>query len=130
MPINMLGAAFQRYNTRGATYIADVGGGIASVANNDVGDMLESGCTIAQGSRVLGRLIGANMNVTTDQPIFLNVPAGARWRLIEIWCGNASISLSTAVGGFYTAASKGGTVLILASQAYSGFTASTVYGAL
>jgi hypothetical protein len=130
MPLNLYGIANQTYQARNARYVADTGGFLPNVANNDVGDLLESGCIPMSAGRVLGRVIGANMNVTTDQPIFLNVPAGARYRLTEIWVANASVSLTTAVGGVYTAAAKGGTVLVLATQAYTAFTAATVLAAI
>jgi len=39
---------------------------------------------------------------------------------------NASISLTTAAGGFYTAAAKGGTALVAAGQAYSALTAANL----
>ncbi len=130
MAINMWGGAGQKYQTRGAVYTADAGGFIANVANNDVMDMLDSGCTISSVGGVLGRLLGANMNVTTDQPINLQVPAGARYGITKIWGANATVNLTTAAGGIYTAAAKGGPVIVLAAQAYTGFSAATVFAGL
>lgn len=72
--------------------------------------------------RLVGRLIGANMNVTTDQLIPITLQA-ENFKLVEILVTNASISLTTAVGGIYTAASKGGTALVANSQVYSALTA-------
>ena len=70
---------------------------------------------------VLASLIGADFNVTTDQSI--TIPAG-RWIVRKIVVSNASISLTTAAGGIYTAASKGGTAIVAAAQVYSALTAS------
>lgn len=85
--------------------------------------------------RVVGKLIGANMNVTTDQLIPIQVTddqdlahAGYGDFLIEhIIVRNASISLTTAVGGIYTAASKAGTQLVANSQVYSALTAPELF---
>jgi hypothetical protein len=73
-------------------------------------------------SGVLFSLIGANMNVTTDQILTSHIPVGQRYYITRVLITNASISLTTAVGGFYSAASKGGTTLVASSQAYSQLT--------
>jgi hypothetical protein len=131
MSLNMWGVPGQTYEARGANrYIADTGGMIANVANIDVVDMLASGCEIMSVGGVIGRLLGANMNVTTDQPIPLQIPSGARYGITKIWCANASVSLTTAAGGIYTATSKGGTAIVAAAQAYTAFNAATVFAAL
>lgn len=75
---------------------------------------------------LIGKLIGANFNVTTDNTIPVTVPTGLKYRLTKVTVKNASISLTTAAGGLYTAASKGGTVVVLAAQAYSALTAATI----
>lgn len=72
--------------------------------------------------KVLGKLIGANMNVTTDQAIELT----AACVVTDIIVTNASVSLTTAAGGIYSAISKGGTAIIAAAQAYSALTAATI----
>jgi hypothetical protein len=132
MPTNMIGSPGQRYATRGAVYTASALGSILNVANNDVGDMLESGCLpVGAGlGTLIGKLVGANMNVTTDQPIPLFVPAGATYGITKIWGSNAQISMTTAVGGIYTLGAKAGTVIVLATQPFSAFTGPTVYAAL
>jgi hypothetical protein len=130
MAVNMQGIPGTSYRTRGGVYVPDKGGFIANVANNDVADMLESGAFMQSVGGVIGRLIGADMNVTTDQAIYLQVPTGARYGITKIWCANASISLTTAAGGIYPAVSKGGTAVVANSQAFSGFSASTVFAAL
>lgn len=72
--------------------------------------------------RMIGRLIGANMNTTADQAITL---MAGTWKIEGIYVTTASTSLTTAAGGFYTAATKGGTEIVAAAQAYSTLTAST-----
>lgn len=76
--------------------------------------------------QVLFRLIGANMNVTTDQVFvpYLWTP-GQQYLIERIRAVNPSISLTTAAGGVYTAASKGGNTLVLSSQVYTGATNAT-----
>ncbi len=70
---------------------------------------------------LLGRLIGANMNVTTDQAIPMFVGNSA-FRVTKVSVKNASISLTTAAGGIYSAASKGGDAIVAAAQAYTALT--------
>lgn len=72
----------------------------------------------------LGVLTGADFNVTTDQAITI---AATTYIVTGIIVTNASISLDTAAGGVYTAASKGGTAVVAAAQVYSALTASTKY---
>lgn len=83
---------------------------------------------------VLGVLYGANFNVTTDQAITIDpftatdagyLPAATKYRITNIYVTNCSASLTTAQGGVYTAASKGGTTLVASSQAYTGCTGTT-----
>lgn len=88
--------------------------------------------------RVIAKLLGANFNATTDQALALQiadsdnqVTSGAGdFILDKIVVTNASISLTTAVGGVYTAASKGGTAVVANTQVYSALTASTKWVAL
>lgn len=77
--------------------------------------------------QLLFRLTGANMNVTTDQAFipYLWTP-GAQFLIERIRVVNASTSLTTAAGGIYTAASKGGNAIVAAAQAYSTLTGSTI----
>lgn len=76
--------------------------------------------------RQLGKLIGANMNVTTDNIIPITLQAG-RFIVTSITVWNPSISLTTAAGGVYTAAAKGGTAIVAAAQVYSALTAAAKY---
>ena len=71
---------------------------------------------------VIGRLLGANMNVTTDQPIPLFVSSTQLYRVQKITVTNASTSLTTAAGGVYDAASKGGNAIVAAAQVYTALT--------
>ncbi len=63
------------------------------------------------------------MNVDTDQAIPIN---STKWVIRRIIITNASLNLTTAVGGFYPAASKAGTAIVANSQVYSSLTAATV----
>lgn len=72
-----------------------------------------------------GKLIGANFNSTADQAITITSPT-ARYRILQIIVTNASTSLTTAAGGIYTAAAKGGVQVVTSAQAYSGITSTAV----
>lgn len=88
--------------------------------------------------RVVGKLIGANMNITTDQLIPIQiadtddvvVADAGDFILADIIVRNASISLTTAAGGVYTAASKGGSAIVAAGQVYTALTTSVKWVAL
>ncbi len=81
--------------------------------------MFTTNTSIQQGEIQLGKLLSANMNTTGDQSISIgNVPC----RITKIVITNASTSLSLAVGGFYTAASKGGNAIVANTQVYSSLT--------
>lgn len=70
---------------------------------------------------ILGQLRSANFNVTTDQAIVIGpltsgnvgyLSTGAtKYVITDILVMNCSASLTTAKGGFYTATSKGGTII-------------------
>jgi hypothetical protein len=68
-----------------------------------------------------GELLGANMNSTADQAIPISFPS-AKYVITEIDITNPSVSLTTAAGGFYSAASKGGVAIVSSGQAYSTLT--------
>jgi len=78
------------------------------------------------GGILLGKLISANMNSTDDQRIVM-FSNPSKFILRRIVVTNASTSLTTAVGGVYTAASKGGTAVVANSQVYSSLSASTLF---
>lgn len=121
---------WQMQTASGTTYTADNEGRISAAAK-DVKDLLVGGCILyglGNADYLLGTLIGANFNVTTDQVIPLpNLPAGVAWAPRRISVRNASTSLTTAAGGIYTAASKGGTAIVAAAQAYSALTTAALY---
>ena len=75
--------------------------------------------------RVLATLLNADFNNTGDQAIALP-SALLAFQLTGILVANASISLTTAVGGFYPLASKTGSPIVAAAQAYSTLTAATL----
>lgn len=89
---------------------------------NKVGNLLPQ----QFGGILLGKLISANMNSTSDQRIVM-FSNPSKFILRRIVVTNASISLTTAAGGVYTAASKGGTAVVASSQAYSSLSASTLF---
>jgi hypothetical protein len=113
----------------GNSYTADSEGRLPTVASNDVKDLLNAGCIeipMGTSDMLLGALYSANFNVTTDQLIALPyLISGVSFQVRRITARNASVSLTTAAGGVYTAASKGGTAIVANSQAYSGLTTST-----
>jgi hypothetical protein len=78
------------------------------------------------GGILLGSLIGANMNSTADQRITI-FSAPAKYIVRRIVVTNASVSLTTAAGGIYKAASKSGTAVVAAGQVYSALTSSGLF---
>lgn len=72
-----------------------------------------------------GRLLAANFNSTSDQSIIISTPT-ATWTVDSIEISNPSISLTTAQGGFYSAASKGGVAVVANTQAYTSLTTGSV----
>ena len=78
------------------------------------------------GGILLGKLVAANMNSTADQQIVI-FSNPSKFILRRIVATNASVSLTTAVGGIYTAVSKGGVAVVAASQVYTSLSASTLF---
>jgi hypothetical protein len=135
LQLELLGTPNATYNTRGLTYVASSTGIIlvTNPTNFDVQDLLNSGCqfNFATAGVLLGRLIGANMNVATDQPFVMRqLSTLVPFRIAKVTAGNASLSLTTAAGGIYPAISKGGTALVASAQAYSGLTAAALVNTL
>ena len=95
------------------------------VTNGHIAIFAVNGVIADGGAVPTGRLIvsgrSLNFNSTADQPIVFPQYITA-FRLANIIVTNASVSLSSAVGGFYPAASKGGTPIVSAAQAYSALT--------
>lgn len=75
-------------------------------------------------ARQIGHLSSANFNSTADQAITLE-HGSQSWTITDILTTNIAVSLTTAAGGFYTAAAKGGTAIVAASQTYTGHTGTT-----
>lgn len=73
------------------------------------------------GLALIGKFSKADFNSTADQRIYLD-PTITRCRITRIVVVGASVSLTTAAGGVYTAAAKGGTALVAAAQAYASLT--------
>lgn len=78
---------------------------------------------IRQPYLLLGYLMSANMNSTADQAISLK---SLNCVIQRVLVTNASTNLTLAAGGFYTAASKGGTAIVGAGQTYSSLTGNTI----
>jgi hypothetical protein len=74
--------------------------------------------------RCLFTLKTANMNSTSDQ-FFAALGNITSYIVVNIYCTNASISLTTAVGGIWTGAGQTGNNLVGSGQAYSALTGST-----
>jgi hypothetical protein len=81
----------------------------------------QDGGPFPSGQRVIASLRGANFNTTNDQPIIIPQRFVA-FQLTSIIVTNATVSLTTAAGGFYPAAAKGGTPIVSAAQTYSALT--------
>jgi len=91
------------------------------------GTLAVTGQVIGTGmNQLLGKLIGANMNVTTDQAIPITRIGSQKYLITKIFVTNASTSLTNADGGIYTATSKGGTAIVAAAQVYTALTSATV----
>ena len=78
----------------------------------------------APGKIECGWLYDANFNSTADQAIPISVPS-ALYVVDSILVTNASVSLTTAAGGVYSAVSKGGVAVVSSGQAFSGLTSNT-----
>jgi hypothetical protein len=86
--------------------------------------VIADGGPVATG-RVMISARSINFNTTNDQPIVFPQWITA-FRLATIIVTNASISLTTAQGGFYPQAAKAGTAIVANTQAYSSLTATSV----
>jgi hypothetical protein len=99
----------------GTRYTADAAGIISGVVVQDVPQLRNAGCEqVGVDNGLIGRLVNADMNVTTDQAIPMFIDASVPYRLTKISAKNASVSLTTAVGGVYPAVAKGGTAVVAA----------------
>ena len=71
---------------------------------------------------LVGFLIGADFNTTADQSITITTG----YRVTKITVTNASLNMTTAAGGFYSAGAKGGTQLVASTQVYTALTSASV----
>lgn len=90
------------------------------LATGVIGD----GGALRTQEQVLGSL-NASFNDTNDQPIPVS-RAITVFVITRILVTNASTSLTTAVGGFYSGASKTGVTVVAASQVYTFNTAASI----
>lgn len=81
---------------------------------------------LIQTGGLIGQLLSANMNVTTDQAFTMFVPSTGLFVVSKVLVTNASTSLTTAVGGVYDAAAKGGNALVANTQVYSALTTALI----
>ena len=80
---------------------------------------------VAQTSKtVLASLLSADMNSIADQPLILP-PSLTAFSITGIIATNSNVSLTTAAGGLYPQASKGGVAIVANSQVYSSLTAAS-----
>jgi hypothetical protein len=88
------------------------------------GVVADGGPPLGTSETVLAQFLGANFNITGDQTIPI-VSTITRFCLTRIIVTNPSLSLTTAVGGFYPQPSKGGTAIVANTQVYSTLTAAS-----
>ncbi len=116
----------QAYTTTGgANYLSDANGIIASatMSSQDVTDLKNAGGYLLTPppTNLIGYIKSANFNSASDQPV--NMLINAKYRVTKITAENTSVpGMDTAVGGIYTAASKGGSALVASTQVYTGMT--------
>lgn len=72
--------------------------------------------------RQIAHLASVNFNSSADQAISL--PSGQSWVVTGIIATNVTVNLTTAAGGVYTGAAKGGTAIVAAGQVYTALTGS------
>ena len=86
--------------------------------------VIQDGGVLTPANTILARLLGADFNSIADQAIQIPKLVTA-FNISAILITNASLSLTTAVGGFYPTTAKGGTAIVANSQVYSSLTAAT-----
>lgn len=69
--------------------------------------------------KLLAVLLGANFNSTADQAM---VVASSKYIVNQVFIENASVNMTTAAGGIYTAPAKGGVVIVAAATVYTSLT--------
>lgn len=86
--------------------------------------VLQDGGAAQTSKTVLASLLSADMNSIADQALVLPASITA-FAITGIIVANSNVSLTTAVGGFYPQASKGGVAIVANTQVYSALTAAT-----
>ena len=84
-------------------------------------NVIKDGGPLAASQKVIARLLNADFNADSDQPIVLPAAIQA-FQLTGIIITGATASLSVAVGGFYTEADKAGDEIVADTQVYSALT--------
>lgn len=134
MPIMLAPASFANSQVfaspSGSVYQADANGYVNVTNGADVPNLLGQGFFIIPvleaGSILIAKLVGANMNSTADQALVMLQPLASQFRVTKITCKNASTSLTTAAGGIYRQAAKGGTAMVANTQVYTSLTTSAL----
>ena len=129
------GATGPQANVSDLTTAITYAGGLVGAGTIDVLTMrqlrdrlIEMGALVAPSTnpsppiRCIGRKLAADFNVTTDQAITL-LPGN--WTITGVYAAKGTRSMTTAAGGVYTAAAKGGTAIVAAAQTYTGLTGAT-----
>ena len=107
---------------------------IGNVIAGTVGTGTHPNVCVIGNPCIIGQLRSANFNVTTDQAITVGpltttdngyLPSATKYKITDIFVTNCSTSLTTAQGAFYTAASKGGTIIGATTTPYTGCTGAT-----
>jgi hypothetical protein len=80
--------------------------------------VVQDGGVLPAAARVLTKQTSVNFNTTNDQPMAIPQRVTA-FAIAGILVTNASISLTTAVGGFYPQAAKAGVPIVPAAQTFS-----------
>jgi len=73
---------------------------------------------------LLGKLLGANLNTTSDQAIYL---ISSNYVVTHVVVTNASATPANAQGGIYTGANKTGSTVTSSAQTYTTLTTATIY---
>lgn len=114
-------------NSSGRLTIGGVIGGSTGAATHPSVCVIGAPC-------VIGVLRGADFNVTTDQVITIQImvagtlghlASATKYKITDIFATNCSLSMTTAQGGFYTAALKTGTIVGAITTPYTGCQSST-----
>jgi hypothetical protein len=114
--------------TKGDTILNDGTNNVRKAVGSN-GTVFQADSSQAEGvrygrARILLGTATCDANTTGDTAIAI---LAASYVIRSITARNASISLTTVAGGIYTAAAKGGSILVAAAQVYSALTASTKF---